>query len=155
VTEVEMLAETWEIANRMTLLVLDAISQEALAEPSSGKGRSVGAMLAHLHNNRLAWLEFAARDLFGELAKIDGDQATDKGVLREGLEASGRAFAEVFRRSVETGKIKGFKRSPAAFLGYLIAHEGYHHGEIGMVLAQAGHRLPKEVAYGMWEWNKL
>ena len=65
------------------------------------------------------------------------------------------AWAEVFRRAGETGKVKSFKRSPETFLGYLIAHEGYHQGEIGMVLAQTGHRLPKEVAYGIWEWGKI
>ena len=37
--------------------------------------------------------------------------------------------------------------------GYLIAHESYHHGEIGVALAQLGHPLDKKAAFGMWEWG--
>jgi uncharacterized damage-inducible protein DinB len=48
------------------------------------------------------------------------------------------------------GKIKGI-RPHATFLGYMIAHESYHRGEIGMVLAQSGHPLDNKIAYGMWE----
>jgi uncharacterized damage-inducible protein DinB len=148
------LVEAWNAANRMTLLVLGALSAEALAARLD-KGRTVGEMIAHLHNNRLAWLEHAGKDLMGSVAKLEGDQMTNAAALRSALEASGTAWAEVFRRAGETGKVKNFKRSPETFLGYLIAHEGYHQGEIGMVLAQAGHRLPKEVAYGIWEWGKI
>ncbi|MDQ2888166.1 MAG: hypothetical protein M3Y39_19015 [Chloroflexota bacterium] len=36
------------------------------------------------------------------------------------------------------GKVKGFKSHAVAFLGYLISHESYHRGEIGIILTQAG-----------------
>lgn len=51
------------------------------------------------------------------------------------------------------GKIKGFRPHASAFLGYLVAHESYHQGEIGLILGQAGLPLDKKVAYGMWEWG--
>ncbi len=37
----------------------------------------------------------------------------------------------------------------AAFVGYLVAHDGYHWGEIGIALAQSGRPLDRKVAYGM------
>jgi uncharacterized damage-inducible protein DinB len=48
---------------------------------------------------------------------------------------------------------KGFKPHPVAFVGYLIAHESYHQGDVGVRLTASGHRLGNKVAYGMWEWG--
>jgi uncharacterized damage-inducible protein DinB len=39
-------------------------------------------------------------------------------------------------------------------MGYLISHESYHRGEIGIILTQAGYKLDQKIAYGMWEWGK-
>jgi uncharacterized damage-inducible protein DinB len=36
----------------------------------------------------------------------------------------------------------------------MIAHEAYHHGEIGIMLTQAGFPLPKETAYAIWDWKR-
>jgi hypothetical protein len=51
------------------------------------------------------------------------------------------------------GKIKGFKPHPHAFASYLIAHEHYRLGEIGVALTQSGYPLDKKTAFGMWEWG--
>ncbi len=60
----------------------------------------------------------------------------------------------LIKQGIAAGKIKGFKPHPAAFLGYAIAHEAYHVGEIGMTLKQSGRALDEKVAYGIWEWGK-
>jgi len=39
-------------------------------------------------------------------------------------------------------------------LGYFIAHEGHHRGQIVMVARQLGCRLPVEVTAGLWQWSK-
>jgi hypothetical protein len=39
-------------------------------------------------------------------------------------------------------------------LGYFIAHEGHHRGQIVMLARQLGHRLPAEVTNGLWHWVK-
>jgi uncharacterized damage-inducible protein DinB len=57
--------------------------------------------------------------------------------------------------AVENDKVEGFRRSPTAFLGYLIAHESYHHGEIGVMLDLGGHKLDDKIAAGMWDWGKI
>ena len=41
----------------------------------------------------------------------------------------------------------------AVFVAYLVAHEAYHWGEVGVLLAQQGERLPRELAYGLWDWG--
>lgn len=148
----DQLVDTWAIHNRIHLYVLDSIAPEALGGVSASKGRSVGEQFAHIHNVRLMWLQAAAPDLLEGLEKVE-KTAVDKDLLRRSLEQSGRAVESLLRRGFEAGKIKGFKPHPAAFLGYLISHESYHRGEIGMILTQSGHPLDKKIAFGMWEWG--
>jgi len=148
------LLETWEIHNRIVIYVLDAVAREALESAPGAKGRSAGEMFAHLHNVRLMWLKSAGPDLLEGTNKVEKEDATDKDTLRRSLEESGRAIGTLLQQSLAAGgKVKGFKPHASAFLGYLISHEAYHQGEIGIVLAQSGHPLDKKVAYGMWEWG--
>ncbi|MBI5667195.1 MAG: DinB family protein [Chloroflexi bacterium] len=151
----EQLLDTWTIHHRITLYLLDAITPEAL-NAAPDKGRSVGQMLAHLHNNRLTWLEAAAPDLLQGLSKIPAKKKDtfEKDTLRAALEASAQVMEMLFRRGFETGKIKNMKPHAAGGFGYFLAHEWYHIGEIGMTLAQVGYPLPDAVGYGLWEWGK-
>jgi uncharacterized damage-inducible protein DinB len=149
----DQLLETWNIHNRINLYLLDAVSPEALSA-APAKGRSAGEMFLHMHNVRLMWLQSAAPDLLEGLVKLEKEQAGDKDLLRQSLEASGQAIESLLRKSFASGgKIKGFKPHAAAFLGYLISHDSYHRGEIAVVLAQTGHKLDNKISFGMWEWG--
>jgi uncharacterized damage-inducible protein DinB len=147
------LVNAWAINNRIDLYVLDALAQEALGGVSASKGRSAGEVFAHIHNVRLMWLQSAAPALMDGLAKIDKAATADKAALAAGLEASGRAIATLLEESLASGRIKGFKPDPAAFFGYIVAHDAYHRGEIGIIAKQSGHPLSDKVLYGEWEWG--
>jgi uncharacterized damage-inducible protein DinB len=99
------------------------------------------------------WLEQAAPDLHAAVGDLDDVAVGDKKLLRAALEASGAAIEELLRRGLETGRIKGFKPHPSAFVGYLVAHEAYHLGDIGVRLTETGHPLSQKVSYGLWEWG--
>jgi uncharacterized damage-inducible protein DinB len=148
------LIDAWNIHNRVNLYLLDAISPEALEAALPPRGRRVGDIFSHLHAIRLVWLETATPDRCAGLAKIDKSQATDKALLRQALESSGAAIAALLQRGFEAGKIKGFKPHPAAFFGYLIAHESHHRGEVGVLLKESGYPLDRAVDYRLWEWGK-
>ncbi len=151
---VEQLLDTWRIHDRINRYLLDAVPADALGAVSASRGRTVGEQLAHVHNVRLMWLRSAAPELLQGLEKIEKDRAGEAGVLRAALEASGEAVAQLLRRGfAEGGRIKGFKPHAAAFLGYLVAHESHHRGQIALTLKQAGHPLEKKVAFGLWEWG--
>jgi len=147
------LLEAWRINDRINRYMLESIATEALPGASASKGRTVGQQFAHIHTARLMWLEVAAKDLMDGLVKLDKEQALDKELLLSSLEASGRAIETLLERAVGGARIKGFTKHPAAFMAYLVAHDGYHRGEVGIILAQSGHPLDRKVSYGMWEWG--
>src|ERR1051326_3299782 len=139
------LIETWHINNRINLYLLDAIDEKHLADlPSGGKGRDVGKQFAHLHNVRLMWLKVAAPKLHDKQKKIDTEKKITKKQLTESLKKSADAIAELLENGIKEGKIKGFKPHPAAFLGYLLAHEAHHRGQIMLALKQSGHALDQK-----------
>jgi uncharacterized damage-inducible protein DinB len=150
----DALIETWNIHNRIHLYMLDAIKPDALAGVSLSRGRSVGEQFAHVYNVRLDWLKAAAPELMEGMSKIDKPKADDKARLKKCLKESGEAIAELLEKSIAAGgKVKGFKPHVTAFVGYLISHESYHRGEIGLILTQSGTPLDKKTSYGMWEWG--
>lgn len=151
----EQILDTWAIHNRAALYLLDAIPPDGL-NAAPAKGRGAGAIFAHMHNNRLTWLDASAPDLLDGLAKIPArrNDVFDKDALRAALEASGRAMETLFQRGFAAGKIRNMKPHAAGGFGYFLAHEWYHIGEIGLTLAAVGHPLPDEIAYGLWEWGK-
>ncbi len=150
----EQLLETWRIHNRINLYLLAAIKLEALNDLSTSKGRTVAAQCAHIHNVRLMWLKSAAPELLAGVEKIEQENAVDEQLLKQAFNASGEAIAGLLQQSLAAdGRVKGFKPHAVAFLGYLIAHEAHHRGQIALTLKQAGHALDKKTAYGLWEWG--
>lgn len=147
--------ETWEINNRVNLYLLDALTEADLALLAPGmRGRNVGKQFAHLHNVRLMWLKASAPELLTGLDKLE-DEPLSMNMLRSALEASCAAMKQLLIKGFESGKVKNFKPHPAAFLGYLLAHEGHHRGQIILHLKLAGRVLDKKVSFGLWEWGKF
>ena len=138
--------------NRINQYLIDNLPPAAwTAKPPDGKGRTVAAIVAHMHNVRVMWLKAAkAEDIPPQL---DRTIVTPSQALRA-LEASRHALSVVLSRALQSdGRVKGFRPDVAGFLGYLIAHDAHHRGQITMLARQLGHTLPQKAMFGMWEWN--
>ena len=146
--------EAWRTHCRLAFILLDAIPDEALASSTSHLHRSIGQIWAHVHNHRLDWLESAAPDLAAGLEKVGKEQAGNKARLNQALASSAQAIESLLARSLAAeGHLEGFRGHVVTFFAYLVAHGAYHQGEICLALTQTGWRLPKEVEYGIWEWQ--
>ena len=145
------LSETFQINNNINIYLLDAIAEEHLKDQSASKGRNTGEQFAHMHNVRLMWLKVAEPLLLKGLEKIEKENGITKSILKKSLQDSSKAIDALLENS--RGKVKGFKPHATAFLGYLIAHEAHHRGQILLCLKQSGHMVDKKVQYGIWEWG--
>lgn len=144
--------ETWRIHNRIHLYLLEGLVPGSLEASPLPKGRSVAGQFAHVHNVRKMWLAQGAPDLDAGLVKLEMEGLSVE-VLRENLVASGEAIAGMLERSLASGKLKGFKPHPTAFVGYLISHESHHRGQIVLTLKQNQLLPSKKVLFGLWEWG--
>jgi uncharacterized damage-inducible protein DinB len=147
------LVETWEISARINLYVLESLPPAALSAVASSKGRTVGEAFAHIHNVRLMWLKAAAPELLAGLDKIEKDGVAGPAIAKALKGSQAAVSALVTRALAAGGKVKGFKPHVHAFVGYLVAHEAHHRGQIALALKQSGIPLDKKVAYGIWEWG--
>jgi len=150
VTPVEATLRSFAIHNRIHLYLLDNLAPEAwLLAPPGGKGRTLAAMVAHIHSVRLMWLKAAkVTSLPGALeqdARIDEAKAA--------LEASAAVMAEFLRGALETGRVPNFKPDAWAFVAYLIAHEAHHRGQMTQLARQLGFPVSKSANFGLWEWG--
>jgi len=122
------------------------------AAPAGGKGRTIAAIVSHMHNVRVMWLKAAAKgsDIPDQLEKSTVER-------KEALDAfseSYRAVIALLKPALESdGKVRGFKPDAVGFVGYLISHDAHHRGQITMLARQAGHPVSQKVMFGMWEWG--
>ncbi len=148
-----------ERANQLLIANLDVSIWSA--KPAGGV-RSVGAILAHMHNVRLKWLRLSAPHI--TLPSRLGRAGLTPQQAAESLARSAAACAAMLREAVRGGaNVRAFRRDGWAkpwscgieMLCYMVAHESHHRGQICMLAHQLGHPLPPKITSRMWDWESL
>jgi uncharacterized damage-inducible protein DinB len=139
---------------RMNQYLLENLDDRAwTAPPPSGHGRTIAAIVSHMHNVRHMWLVVIAKRT-SIPDKLDRKTVTKAGATKA-LASSSQALLAVFERALENGGyVKDFRPDVVGFLGYVIAHEAHHRGQICTLARELGMPLSKEASFGMWDWNK-
>jgi uncharacterized damage-inducible protein DinB len=153
IRRLELALEAFAINDRINQFLLENLPEEVWrADPPTGKGRTVAAIVSHMHNVRVMWLKASAKD-----SKIPDQLVKEKVTpleARKALEESRGALANVLQSALDSdGRVKGFRPDVAAFFGYLIAHDAHHRGQITMLARQVGHPIDQKTMFGMWEWG--
>lgn len=147
------LLRAFDTNDRINRYLLEHIDDEAWrAAPPGGKGRTIAAIFAHIHNVRLMWLKATDPDR-ERPEQLDKDTVTRREV-EAALVRSHDALHDVLERALLSGgRVKGFKPDVAGFFSYLVAHDAHHRGQAAMLARQLGRPLPQKAMFGMWEWN--
>jgi len=150
------LIESFRVNERANQLLLSNLDDKAWhATPPTGKGRTVADIAAHIHHVRLMWL--TAADKSAKVpAKIEPKTAT-RAQVQAALKSSAAAIEALLAQALEdpAGRVPSFKPDVVHFVGYLIAHDAHHRGQIGMLARQVGHPVPAKAGFALWEWGTL
>ena len=150
------LLESFSVNEKANQLLIGNIDDAAWqADSPTGKGRSIADIAAHIHHVRLMWL--SAADKTAKVpAKLEPAKAT-KEQVQAALTDSATAMEKLLATALDdpAGKVPNFRPDVVAFVGYLIAHDSHHRGQIAMMARQVGHPVPPKITFGLWEWGTL
>jgi uncharacterized damage-inducible protein DinB len=146
------LLNAFDTNDRINRYLIDNLPKDAwTGKLADGKGRTVAAIVAHMHNVRVMWLKAAKWEEIPE--QLDRATVTPAQASRA-FESSRQALSALMCRALEgNGRVRNFRPDVAGFFAYLIAHDAHHRGQITMLARQLGHPLPQKAMFGMWEWG--
>ena len=160
----QALKESWAVNERMNQIVLEHLDPAAWrAKLPGSKGRTIAAIVAHVHNIRRKWLRLSAPHLKLPAA-LNRSGCTQK-QARKALAESAARCAEMLadaltgtKRRAKTFRRDGWAKpwpAGAAMVAFMISHEAHHRGQVCMLSHQLGFKLPVKAGAGMWVWEKL
>ena len=154
-------AEIFAANERMNQMILKHLDPAAWRAKPTGKTRTIAAIFTHMHNVRTKWVRLTAPHLKVP-PQLNRTNCTPQ-QAQAGLAESAARCEDMLTEALGGGRVETFLRDgwarpwPAGpeMLCYMLAHEAHHRGQVCILAHQMGFRLPKEVEYGMWNWEKL
>ena len=150
------LLESFAVNEKANQFLLSNLSDAAWAsDPPAGKGRRIAGIAAHIHHVRLMW--FSAADKTAKApAKLESEKET-RAQVQAALKASASAIEKLLVKALQdpSRKVPNFRPDVVNFVGYLIAHDSHHRGQMATLARQVGHPVPPKVGFGLWEWGTL
>lgn len=142
---------THEAINRYMLEHIPDAGLEAiplLRGGKPGRGRSVARQLAHMIDVRVSRLR--KRELSGMegIAPFEKNAKPSRELLLAALEGSSQGVEQWLAAAVDGEPVRG--HGATRLLGYLIAHESYHRGQIMLALKQNGISVGGELRWSIW-----
>ncbi len=150
-------------------MLIENVDPAAWKMKPPGKSRTIAAIFTHMHNVRCKWVRLTAPHLKVP-AQLNRSHCTPQ-QARAGLAESAARCSEMLSEALggsggaheNESRIKEFLRDGWAkpwpvgpeMLCYMLAHEAHHRGQVLMLAHQLGFPLPKEIGYGLWNWEKL
>jgi uncharacterized damage-inducible protein DinB len=158
------LIDSWRTSSRVTAYLVEHLPAELWQAAVPGAPRRTISMIAgHLHNARCMWIKTLGQE-HGIVvpASVDRRNVTRRQLLAALKRSSAGVEALLALGLAAGGHVPSSKRyvwrnlplDVHHILIYLVAHEGHHRGQIVMLARQLGHRLPSDIAGGLWNFTK-
>jgi uncharacterized damage-inducible protein DinB len=155
--------QTFAANDRINQVLIENLDPAAWRAKPAGKARTIAAIFTHMHNVRTKWVRLTAPHLKVP-TQLNRAYCTPQ-QARSALAESAARCMEMLDEALgdDRGRIKNFRSDSwhrpmpvgLEMLSYMLSHEAHHRGQVCMLAHQLGFPLPKEVAYGIWNWQKL
>jgi uncharacterized damage-inducible protein DinB len=160
----ETILAAWRTNNRVTLFLFEHLPPDLWAATVPGAPRRTIRMIAgHIHNARCMWIKVLGQPHGVPVPASVNRHRVGSRQLLPALRRSGNGIAQLLQLGCQHGGTipptrayvwRNLPLDVGHVLGYFIAHEGHHRGQIVMIARALGHRLPAEVTTGLWSWSQ-
>src|SRR6195256_1196521 len=149
----EALLDSWDRNNTILLNLLRALPEGGLEARAMEGSPSIAELFTHIHYVRLVFVLEDAPELARDLPKEEWAAERDPGRITDMLNDSAKAVRDAVRSRVEAGRDMDLHYDhPILLLQHMVWHEGYHHGQMKLVLKVAGRAMTDEEA-GPVTWD--
>jgi uncharacterized damage-inducible protein DinB len=159
----DLLVGAWRTNARVTSFFVEGLPAPlwTMAVPEMPR-RTIRGIAAHLHNSRARWIRTLGTEHgVAAPALVNAHRASKRDVITA-LRQSGDGIEAILELGLAAGGQVPLSRAyvwrnlpldVGHVLTYFVAHEGHHRGQLVMAARQLGHRLPRAVVDGIWQWN--
>jgi uncharacterized damage-inducible protein DinB len=153
--------DAWRTNNRATIFLVENLPPAVWWSNVPGVPRlTVGMIAAHIHNSRCSWIKSLGTRHGIKAPRLVDLRRVGPLQLAKALSRSSDGMVRLLNLGIAHGgrvpraTWQNFPTDLHHFLSYFAAHEGHHRGQLCMVARQLGHRLPRTVTVGVWDWVK-
>ena len=157
----QALIAAWHTNQRVTSYLIENLPPELWSKTVPGSPRrTVRMVAAHIHNARCMWIKMIGKGHGVAVPRLVDGRTVRPAELTRALERSSEGMIALIRLGVARGGSvppatwQNFPTDLIHFLTYFVAHEAHHRGQLCLLSRQLGHRLPREVTGGIWQWKK-
>jgi uncharacterized damage-inducible protein DinB len=159
--------QTFAANDRINQVLIENLDPAAWRAKPPGNARQIAAIFTHMHNVRTKWVRLTAPHLKvpTQLNRADCTPQQARAALAESAASCVEMLHHAFDDAFGDGpnRVKQFRSDSwhqpmpvgLEMLSYMLSHEAHHRGQVCLLAHQLGFPLPKEVGYGIWNWQKL
>jgi len=152
-TLLEALLNSWERNNAILLNLLRALPEGGLEAKAMESSPSIAELFTHIHYVRLVFVFEDAPEFARDPPKEEWVVERDRGRIAQMLNDSAMAVRDAVNGRLQAGRNLDLHYDhPILLLQHMIWHEGYHHGQIKLVLKLTGHPITDDQA-GPVTWS--
>lgn len=160
----DSILDAWKTNHHVTVFLVEHVPTKLWeAKVPGAPHRTTRMLCGHIHNARCMWIKTLGRGHGIAVPRpVDRYKVSPEDLIAA-LERSNLGVLSLLKLGCDHGGSipctpsytwRNLPLDVGHVLGYLIAHEGHHRGQIVMLARQLGYRLPPEVTAGLWNWTK-